>query len=145
MKWFVSSVFLLSWGLWLGGVVAILLLVQRLFQYDRNTALSAAPQMFLVFEKYQLTLAAATVVSVAGNRGRRRFVALLPLVLAAAVCATTSALFITPRIEHLRLVGEQRTAAFSTLHGLSMLIYLIEVMVLLAAGVILARPASESV
>ena len=31
MKWFLSATWTLAWALWLGGVVAVVMLVQRLF------------------------------------------------------------------------------------------------------------------
>jgi hypothetical protein len=139
VKWFLSGVYTIAWALWLGGAVATLLFVQRLFHGDRSIAVVVAPQLFLTFEKYQLTLAAIAVIALGMSSGRKR-AGLVPLILIAAVTATVSALIITPRVEHLRLVGEQASAAFRTLHGLSMLVYLIEVVLLLAAGILLARP-----
>jgi hypothetical protein len=144
MKWFPSGVFRIAWALWLGGTVAILLLVQQLFRNDRELAILAAPKLFLVFERYQLVLAAVALVSLAGL-GRRRWAALLPLVLIAAAAAVVSAVVVTPRIEHLRLAGQQHTPAFRTTHGLSMLIYLAQVVTLLAAGMIVAHPIEQSV
>jgi hypothetical protein len=72
MKWFISSIFLVAWALWLGGTVAILVLVQHLFKTDRDLAAQAAPQLFLTFEKYQLTLAAVVVSSLFGITARKR-------------------------------------------------------------------------
>jgi hypothetical protein len=144
MKWLLSGVFRIAWALWLGGTVAILLLVQQLFRNDRDLAVLAAPKLFLVFERYQLVLAAIALVSLAGL-GRRRWAALLPLVLIAAAAAIVSAVVVTPRIEHLRLAGQQHTPAFRTSHGLSMLIYLAQVAVLLALGMIGVHPTAESV
>ena len=49
-------------GIWFGGSGALFLFVTRLFNQDRPTALKAAPILFLVFERYQLLLAAAALV-----------------------------------------------------------------------------------
>jgi hypothetical protein len=144
MKWFVSALFVIAWALWFGGAVATLLFVQRLFHDDRGLALLAAPKLFLTFEKYQILLAAIVVVSLAGMGGRRRYTALVVLVLIAAVTACGSAFVVTPRIEYLRIAGEEHSAAFRTLHGLSMVIYLVVVLLLLAVGILLAQPAAES-
>ena len=143
MKWFFSALFLIAWALWLGGAVATLLFVQRLFHNDRSLAVVVAPQLFLTFEKYQLALAAIVVVTLA-SRGRKRFPALAALVLIAAITGTVSAIVVTPRIENMRRLHEEGTDAFRTLHGLSMLVYLIEDVLLLAAGFLLARPPAES-
>ena len=144
MKWFLSTLFVIAWALWFGGAVATLLFVQRLFHDDRSLALIAAPKLFLTFEKYQIVLAAVVAISLAGMGGRRRFSALVVLVLIAAVTATVSAFVVTPRIEYLRIAGEEHTAAFRTLHGLSMVIYLIVVLLLVAVGILLARSVTES-
>jgi MFS superfamily sulfate permease-like transporter len=141
MKWFLSTLFFFSWALWFGGAVAILIFVQRLFHFDRNIAIVAAPQLFLTFEKYQLVLAA---VALAALFARKRLSALLPLILAATVMATLSAVAVTPRINRLRIAGETSSAAFRALHGLSMIIYLVEVVLLLVVGLLLTRPAKKS-
>src|SRR5579862_8781395 len=52
----------LAWSLWFGGLAAIFLFAAALFAKDRETALKAAPIMFLIFEKYQILIAAAALV-----------------------------------------------------------------------------------
>jgi hypothetical protein len=141
MKRFLSILFLFAWSLWFGGAVAILIFVQRLFHYDRSIAVVVAPQLFLTFEKYQLVLAAIALFALFA---RRRLSVFVPLMLAATVIATLSAVAVTPRIDRLRLAGEQGSSAFRTLHGLSMMIYLVEVLLLLVVGILLVRPSPKS-
>ena len=135
MKRLISDIFLVAWALWFGGAVAILVLVQHLFQTNRDLAVQAAPQLFLTFEKYQLVLAAVVVLSLFGVAARKRLLA--TLVLSAAAIAALSACFVTPRINNLRLAGGQGSSAFRMLHGISMSIYLIEVVLLLITGLVL--------
>src|SRR5687768_2143724 len=52
-----------AWALWLGGLMTLFLMVSHLFSADRNTAVVAAPRMFLAFERYQILLAAALLVA----------------------------------------------------------------------------------
>jgi hypothetical protein len=143
MKWFISGILIIAWALWLGGAVATLLFVQKLFHNDRAIALLAAPQLFLAFERYQLVLAGLAVVGLLIG-ARRRLVPLVLLILSAAVTATVSAVLVTPRIEQMRLAGQLDTATFRTFHGLSMLLYLIEVVLLLGAGIAMAQPTDNA-
>ncbi|CAN5456983.1 hypothetical protein BH10PLA1_BH10PLA1_10620 [soil metagenome] len=136
--WLTRSVFLVAWALWLGGAVTLLILVSRLFQFDRGLAVQVAPEMFLTFERYQVTLAVVTVAAAIVNRASQTK-SLLFVVPPAALIATASAVFVTPRINHLRLMGQIETPAFRGLHGLSMVLYLVEVILLLIAGLIIAR------
>lgn len=142
MKWLLSAVVLVAWALWLGGAVATLIFVQRLFHDDRAIAVSAAPQLFLTFERYQLVLATIVIAGIAVGGGRRSAFLVASLI-AAAATACISATVITPRIEKLRLAGEGASAAFRTLHGVSMVMYLILVVLLLLAAVPLSRPAAS--
>lgn len=141
MKWLLSAVFGIAWALWFGGAVATLLFVQRLFHDNRSLALIAAPKLFLTFEKYQFTLACIAVITLAGMNGLRWYAGLVVMMLIAAITASVSGFVVTPRIEHLRVAGAEHSAAFAKLHGVSMLLYLIEVLLLLAAGLLMARPA----
>jgi len=144
MKWSLSAVFVIAWALWFGGAVTTLLFVQRLFHGDRNLALVVAPQLFVTFEKYQFALACAAVMTLAWVGGRRCYTGLIVMMLIAAVTASVSAFVVTPHIEQLRLAGAEHTSAFGTFHGLSMLLYLVEVLLLLVAGLLLAMPASQT-
>ena len=49
-------------GLWLGGLVTLVIFVASLFTHDHTLASSAAPWLFHVFERYQLGLAAVALV-----------------------------------------------------------------------------------
>ena len=141
MPRFFSTLALIAWALWLGGLVALFIFVQRLFAPEsRSIALEAAPRMFLVFEKYQLILAGISLLATFGWRLRhpsRRLGALF-LLLALTTCgAATSAGLITPRLEALRLADQTHTPQFRRLHGESMMVFSSEVLLLLIAGLVL--------
>ena len=137
MKHLISSLTIITWALWFGGGVALMIFVQRLFRYDRSVAVVAAPQLFLLFERYQLVLAAIAVPCAVGWRMRMRsasssaFAGLLIVCMAIAIASAT---WITPSIERLRVTGQSGSPEFRHLHGVSMLVYLTEFALLLIAG-----------
>src|SRR5205809_563311 len=47
MRYVASWVVMLAWGLWFGGLVALMLFVTALFGGDRNIARQAAPRLFV--------------------------------------------------------------------------------------------------
>ena len=140
MRYAFSLVAALAWGLWFGGLMALFLFVQTMFDRSRTVAVDAAPMLFLAFEKYQLALAAVAVLAtfawwVTTRSGR---VLAFGLCLALAVLgAVASPTLITPRLERLRLTGQSDTPEFRALHGRSMMIYVCEAAVLLIGGIIL--------
>jgi hypothetical protein len=130
----------LSWGLWFGGLGALFLFVADLFGRDRPTALVAAPEMFLVWERYQLVVAAAGLVGAVAWRvlsGSVRVTVIFSLLAVAAVPAALGPIFVTSRMEQLRQQGLSSGEEFKKLHGISMMVYSGEVLVLLGAGVAL--------
>src|SRR5947207_15289516 len=58
-----SILLTLAWALWLGGLVTIFLTVVTLFRFDRTIAIQTAPQVFLMWERYQLILAASALIT----------------------------------------------------------------------------------
>ena len=129
---FLKTLLLIAWALWFGGVMGLFLSVQVLFhQTERSVFLASAPKLFLAFERYQLLLAVTTVVATAVLRTMRLLVFFV-IATAGAVVETT---LITPRIEALRIAGETHTSQFLQLHGLSMCVYMLVAITLLAAGV----------
>jgi hypothetical protein len=135
-----ASLVCIAWGLWFGGLGALFLFVTRLFSQDRPTALTAAPMMFLVFERYQLLLAAAALVGTVCWRimgGSIRVTVLFSLLAVATVPAALSPMLITSRMERLRVEGQSSSAEFKKLHGISMIAYSGETLILLAAGLTL--------
>src|SRR5271155_2194217 len=94
----------IAWALWFGGLGALFLFATRLFNQDRQTALKAAPILFLVFERYQLLLAAAALVGTVAWRilgASVRVTVLFALLAAATVPAALSPILITSRLEQL--------------------------------------------
>jgi hypothetical protein len=132
-----GSLVCISWALWFGGLGALFLFVTRLFTQDRPTALKAAPMMFLVFERYQLLLAAAALLGTVCLRilgGSTRVTFLFALLAVATLPAAISPIFVTSKMETLRLQGQSSSEQFKKLHGISMMIYSGETLVLLVAG-----------
>jgi hypothetical protein len=129
---------LLAWSLWLGGLVLLFLIVQTLFAAEpRDTFIEVAPRIFLAFERYQLLLAGLALLGTFAWRlasPTPALGALFSLLAAATVGALTSSLYITPHLEDLRLRAQLQTPQFARLHGLSMLVYSAQVLLLAAAG-----------
>jgi hypothetical protein len=135
-----ASLVCIAWALWLGGLGALFLFVTDLFAKDRPTALKAAPQMFLVFERYQILLAAAALMGVVAWRilaGSIRVTVLFILLSAATVPTALGPMFITSRMEQLRQQGQSSSPEFRKLHGISMIVYTGQTLILLAAGLTL--------
>ncbi len=130
----------IAWALWFGGLGSLFLFVTDLFAEDRETALKAAPRLFLVFERYQLLLAAAALLGAVAWRVLAKSVrvtALFWMLAIATVPAALGPVLITSRMERLRLAGESSSPQFKKLHGESMIVYCGETIVLLAVGLTL--------
>jgi hypothetical protein len=135
-----ASLVCIAWALWLGGLGALFLFATDLFANDRPTALKAAPQMFLVFQRYQILLAAAALLGVVAWRilaGSIRVTVLFILLAAATVPAALGPMFVTSRMEQLRQQGQSSSPEFRKLHGISMIVYTGQTLILLAAGLTL--------
>ena len=138
---------LVTLGLWLGGLVALILFVSTLFVKARGVAVDAAPVIFAAFEKYQLALAAVALLTLVLWRlaGRTRT---KTLALAATLVATGLAVLqisvITPRINASRVTDRP---AFDRYHGYASKNYT-TISLFVFAGLLLAvtearRPALE--
>jgi hypothetical protein len=134
MRWLAQTLALLAWSLWLGGLVTVFLIVTTLFRtQDRETFRAVAPVVFLAFERYELVLAGLTLLGLFGWRlSAPSYAATTLFVLAALATIGTlaSTLLITPKLEHLRLMGQSESNDFKRLHGLSMLVYCGQMLVL---------------
>jgi hypothetical protein len=125
---------------------ALFLFVTRLFAVDRPTALKAAPQMFLVFERYQILLAAAALLGVVAWRilaGSIRITVLFILLAAATVPAALGPMLVTSRLEQLRQQGQSSSPEFRKLHAISMIVYSGQTLILLATGALLPWAMKE--
>jgi hypothetical protein len=134
-------------ALWLGGMVALFVFIQALFQHDRATAQAAGPVLFHVFDVYQRLLAGAGVVLALvltwRGAGWTRWLVLL-LTLVAAAGAAVMAVYVMPETLRLTELGETGSARFKALHGQSMMIYTAEAAALLAGLVLLSIARSPT-
>jgi hypothetical protein len=132
---------LLVLALWLGGMVALFVFIQALFEHDRPTAQAAGPVLFHVFDVYQRILAGAGVVLAVlvawRGAGWSRW-PVLGLVLLAAAGAGMMAVQVMPETLRLTELGQTEGARFKELHGQAMLIYTAEAAALLAGLMFLA-------
>jgi hypothetical protein len=130
----------LIWGLWFGGVIALFVFAVALFkQLGREIAPQATQVLFPTFERYHLVLAALALLVCVGWRviGKSRAASWVFAFFAIATCAaTTSAIFLTPKIMELTRNGKAGTPEFWKTHGMSNLVYMTEAVALLVAGII---------
>jgi hypothetical protein len=135
MRYTLKTLFTLCTGLWLGGMVASLLILFTLFAKDRNVAVQVGPHLITTFEKFQAVVGILAIFSFVGWR----FLAcslpkriIMPLILLAAIGATASSAFISPRVNELWFSGRGGTPEFWKWHGISQLIYVVQALCLLA-------------
>ena len=132
---------MLVWGLWFGGLVTLFIAITTLFSaLDRHTAGVGAARIFRVFNRYQLAVAAGALIAAFFWRvvGPPRFKELLFTffgIATAGACAI--AIWIAPKIAALQAQGLTESAQFGKVHGLSMVVYLIEVVALLLVGILI--------
>jgi hypothetical protein len=140
MRYFFSTVVSLVWALWLGGLLALFVFVKRLFAYDHALAVQAAPQLFLVFQKCQLILAAIGLVGTIAwrlARGGRAVVVLFVLFGLSTVGAAVLPIAIVSKMEQLRSDNQTSSPEFKKLHGESMAVLSGEAILLLVGGAFL--------
>ncbi|MGH7175831.1 MAG: DUF4149 domain-containing protein [Tepidisphaeraceae bacterium] len=140
MRMICSTIVLAAWALWFGGMIALFIFVQVLFQSDRSLAVQVGPKLFLAFERYQLVLAPIALVVTFLWRllvPSRLIVALFGLLAVASVGVVVHASLITPRMEALRLAGQSASPRFRALHGQSMMIYVGQAAMLAGTGFIM--------
>lgn len=138
----------LATGLWLGGMVHLFISVQMLFRefprHSSRVAIDAAPRLFEAFERYQLVLAAVALLAAfawyCAARLRTILITfvLLALAAAAAVVSTTT---ISAKMQTLRREGLSSSPEFKSLHARSMIFYVSQATLLLAAAVTLPLTA----
>lgn len=141
MRYFLSVLATLAWALWLGGILALFLFITKLFDGLKTDHLpvfdSVAPTIFLTFERYQLVVGGLALVSAFGLRivaPVKMLTALFIVLALSAAIGLCEPLFITPRIAVLLERGQQDSAEFKKLHGVSMMLYCAEAAALLVAG-----------
>jgi putative Mn2+ efflux pump MntP len=144
MRYVTSLVLMISWALWIGGIVAVLVGVTAIFGEfpgeQRATAGRAAAAVFRNFSFYELIVAAVALVTAVALRLMRpgySRTSLFILLALAALMAAISAGIVTPRIDTLRLEGQSHSDAFKKLHGISMMLFSGRALLLLAGGFLL--------
>ena len=146
MRYFLSIIATVAWSLWLGGIVAMFLFINRLFEsmkVDHRAVFDlVAPQQFTMAERYDLVIGALALVSTFALRvlsPSRSATALFVLLLLAGALAVCKPLFITPRMLALLQPGVPPPEEFKKLHGLSMMSGTLEAILLLAGGALIPR------
>jgi len=138
----------ITWALWLGGMITLIIFVTMLFRSDRPTALEAAPRVFVTFGNYQLILAAVAMIAAALWRvsARSKWITILFATFAlSALGAILLSQKIVPRMEEIRLAGKSHESAeYKSLHGRTSTIYSCEAALLLIAGLILPAAIADS-
>jgi len=135
MRYTLKVLFILSTGLWLGGMLMALTILFTFFAKDRNLAVQVGPTLILTFEKFQAIFGVIALFTFVGWRlmvcSKPKKI-IMPLILIAAAGATVSTAFITPRVNALWFSGQGGTPEFWKWHGISQVIYLIQTACLLA-------------
>jgi len=142
MRYLAAFVVTFAWGLWFGGMVALVLFVQVLFAGNRPVALDAAPMLFVAFGRVQILLAGFALLGafVWWLLTRRRAVMTLFVLFAiSGGLAAASMTRITVPMERLRAQGQRESAEFKQLHRWSTRLYMGEMILLLAVGALMPR------
>jgi hypothetical protein len=143
MRYLFSMLVTFAWALWFGGLIALFLIVTRLFKTFSAQPIvfgQAGSATFYVFKYYQLWLAAAALLFTflwnLAAPSTAKYV--LFWVFALTTVATVGGmLFITPRLERLRLDNQTRSLEFLELHERSMMLYTGQTALLLVGGLLL--------
>ena len=149
MRYFISILVSIAWALWFGGLITLFLVVTQLskiFVDRRDIFGQAGSGTFIMFERYQLVVGALALISAFALRLVSPAVvrtALFSVLFLAAVGAVASPLWITPKIEALRIAGETTNPQFKKLHGVSMAVYSADALILLIAGTLLPAAISK--
>jgi hypothetical protein len=140
MRYGLSLIVALAWALWLGGLMTLFITISHLFSVNRPIAVQAAPEIFAVFERYQILLAFVALLFTAIWRlttPRKFLTALFFLFALASVGTIISSAVVSPKMQTLRMAGQSSGPEFRKLHGFSMIAYTAEAALLFAAGVVL--------
>lgn len=137
MQNLLKTALILAWALWLGGLVALLMFVLRLFEASRPVAVEAAPVLFRTFASYQVLVgmiacAAGTLLAMST---RRRVHAALSLVMIAALSAALLVRGWTHQMESIRHAGQSTGPEFKALHAKTSIAYTGSAGLLLIAGI----------
>lgn len=129
---------LVSWALWFGGMVVLILFVTQIFRtLPRPQAVEAAPVLFRAFAGYQLIVgmvacASATLFTMFTRRNTH---AVMTLMMLGALAAALLIRGWTNRMEAIRHAGQSSGPEFQALHHRSSGAYTTATGLLLVAGV----------
>jgi hypothetical protein len=126
-----------SWSLWFGGLVVLLLFVTKLFQASRSIAVEAAPVLLQTFAIYQLMVGAVAcaVGTLLTLQTRRTAHAILTLLMLAALAGALLIRGWTFQMEEIRLAGNSTGPQFKQLHAKSSIAYTTSAGLLLISGI----------
>lgn len=147
MRRTLSTLLLLFWAFWFGGLLFLVFAVTALFSHGIELGAAAAPVVFVRFEKYHLVLAAVCMVLcilLVQTSRRRDWHGIFICLVIGCVTALITSQILVPRINALHVQGMVHTPEFSRLHGLASASYSIEFLVLLIAGLLLPRAIGHS-
>lgn len=140
MRQILSTLTLLAWALWFGGMIVLIVFVSALFAKNRPIALDAAPILFTTFGLYQLIVGIIAIIAAVAWRfvePTRVLTGIVVLFMLAAIGAILLSTMIVPPMEKLRASGQRESAQFKQLHKQSTKLYLAEMVALLVAGCML--------
>jgi hypothetical protein len=157
MRYFLSGLLTAAWGLWFGGLVALFVFIQRLFESMQDEKYrpifdAVAPAQFSTAERLGLIVGAIALLAAFGLQLllRRRETTWLFVVLAfAAMIEVARPALISRRMLPLIEAGQTRSPEFLNLHKYYMMIASLEAVILLIAAFALpalmkALPRAES-
>lgn len=143
MRGLISRVLLVSWAVWLGGLVGTLVAVTTIFAAldpDRTAAGNIAARVFARSEVVMLVAGGLAVLSAGALWVRRRSTvrtAAAVILLLAGVASCVSHFGISARLQTMRDQGLTKTDDFKRLHGASMGMYVTIAALLTAGGLLL--------
>ena len=124
-----ATVLVVLLGAWVGALAVLFIGVTAIFAAapSRQVAGLVASNVFRRVDVFQLVVAALALSAAVGSAvlaGRNRaYWACAGIVALALSAVCVSALWLTPKIESMRLAGETSTGLFKLLHAVSMSIY----------------------
>jgi NADH:ubiquinone oxidoreductase subunit 6 (subunit J) len=140
MRIIFASITTLIWALWFGGIMALFLFVQSMFNVRHDIAGEANIVLFEAFERYQMLLAAGGLIMTflwyLSFRNRKPIIVFV-LLAVAAIAGVVSTVYITPKIVQAQLDNTTKTPEFRKTHGQSMMLYTTQAGFLLVTGLVL--------
>src|SRR4051812_47803319 len=141
MRYFLAGLLAAAWALWFGGLVALFLFINGLFQSMqaeyRPIFDVVAPHQFALWERYEMVIGAFALLVAFSHRlltPSRGGTWLFAVLAIAGAMAGAKPLFITRKMFALIQEGQQHSSEFIKLHGLYMALGSVEAIFLLIAA-----------